>query len=444
MTRDLTVGSPPKILVQFALPLMGSVAFQQLYSIMDGIIAGRCINADALAAVGASYPITMIFTAIALGLNSGGMVLCSQKFGARQMEEFKTASYTSIITAVLFGVIAMVVGFVICNPMMTLLNTPANIYADSAAYLRIYCAGLIFVFLYNICNGIFSSMGDSMTPFLLLVVSSVSNIALDALFVMAFHWGVPSVALATLIAQAIGGVWAIVILIKRLRKMHSEMTPFFSAEMFKKVVLVSIPSILQQSFVSVCNLFIQRYVNGYGSAVIAGYSAAIKLNTFAIMLFGSLSNALTTFSAQNFGARKMERIRQGLRYGILLSLILIVPVTLLYVLAGDHLMMLFMTSANDEAVHTGQLFLWIAPPFYFVLVVKVMHDAVLRGAAAMKTFMISTFADLFLRIILAYWFQFYWGSTGIWLAWPFTWGIGMVIAVGFYRQGGWKKKHMNL
>lgn len=423
---------------------MGSVAFQQFYSIMDGIIAGRCINADALAAVGASYPITMIFTAIAIGLNSGGMVLCSQKFGARKMDEFKTAAYTSMITALLLGMMAMVVGLIICNPMMTLLNTPADIYAQSAAYLRIYCVGLLFVFLYNICNGIFSSMGDSMTPFLLLVVSSVSNIVLDILFVVGFHMGVASVALATLIAQAVGGVLAIAILLRRLRKMQSESAQLFSAEMFRKVVLVSIPSILQQSFVSVCNLFIQRYVNGYGAAVIAGYSAAIKLNTFAIMLFGSLSNALTTFSAQNFGAHKMDRIRRGLKDGILLSLIIIVPITLLYVLAGDRLMMLFMTSANEKAVHTGQLFLRIAPPFYVVLVIKVMHDAVLRGAAAMKTFMISTFADLFLRIILAYWFQFYWGSMGIWLAWPFTWGIGMVIAVGFYKHGGWKKKHMIL
>ncbi len=439
MTKDLTVGSPAKVLCMFSIPMVISVIFQQLYNLADSMIAGRFAGEDALAAVGASYPITMIFMAVAVGCNIGCAVVISQLFGAREYREVKEAASTTILASLVLSVVLTILGLALTVPLMKLIQTPDNIFADGALYLRIYIAGLVFLFLYNICNGIFTSLGDSKTPLYFLIGSSVGNIGLDYLFVAGFGWGVAGVAWATFIAQGVACILALVTLLVRIRKIPSEgKAPLFSWEMLRRVSLIAVPSILQQSFISVGNIFIQGLVNSFGSSVIAGYSAAIKLNTFSVTAFSSLSNSLSSFAAQNLGAGKEDRVRSGLRAGTLISLITAGIFFLLLTLFSSAMISLFMEEGSRQALDTGVTFLRIVAPFYLVISIKLAIDGVLRGAGAMKCFMISTFTDLILRVVLAFILAIPFGVTGVWLSWPVGWLASTGISIFFYRRGYWR------
>lgn len=441
MIKDMTKGEPGKVLLGFMLPMLGSVVFQQMYNIIDSVVAGKCIGPDALAAVGVSYPITMIFVAIAMGMNVGCSVLISQLFGAKKMKELKTTVFTALISVLVLSLVLTIFGQIGCNAMIRLLQTPDDIFKSSSLFLRIYIFGLIFVFLYNICNGIFTALGDSATPFYFLVASSVGNIILDLVFVVCFHFGVGGLAWATFTAQGMAAVLAFWVLMRRMKKIETEEYQKFSGEMLKKLAYLSIPSILQQSFVSVGNLFIQSIVNSYGSVVIAGYAGAIKLNTFAVTSFTTISNSLSNFVAQNVGAGKLERVKQGFRSCFKMSVCIIIPFSLLYVFGGNLMMRVFVNADSQAVIQEGVLFLRIVAPFYLTVGVKLVCDGVLRGAAAMKLFMITTFGDLILRVLLAFVLQLFWGAMGIWLAWPVGWTGGMCMSIAFYARGSWKKKN---
>lgn len=394
-----------------------SVIFQQLYNIADSIIAGKFAGEDALAAVGASYPITMIFMAIAVGSNIGCSVVISQLFGGRKYREMKTAIFTTLTASFLLSVFLMIAGLLGTESLMRMIQTPANIFDDGALYLRIYIGGFAFLFIYNVCTGIFTSLGDSKTPLYFLIGSSLGNVALDWLFVAVFEWGVAGVAWATFLAQGIACVLAFITLSVRIRAVKTEGKPQrFSWDMLFKISRIAIPSILQQSFVSVGNIFIQGLINGYGSSVIAGYSAAIKLNTFMITSFGTLGNGVSSFAAQNIGAGKTDRVKKGFKAGFVLALVIAVPVFIAYFFFGNAMISLFMNEESTKAMETGVMFLRIVSPFYLVISLKLLADGVLRGAGAMKEFMAATFTDLLLRVVLAFAFAPKLGTLGIWLS----------------------------
>lgn len=262
MNKDLTVGKPGSVLWKFCLPLFGSVIFQQLYNIADSFVAGKFINDDALAAVGNSYEITLIFIAFAFGCNIGCSVIVSQFFGAKRIDDLKTAVYTTLIASgVLCGVL-MLIGIFFDGQMLRLINTPDNVFADSKLYLDIYVLGLPFVFYYNVATGIFSALGDSKTPFLFLACSSLSNIFMDILFVAAFRMGVAGVAWATFLCQGVSCVLAVLFVHKRLQKLPADRhLQVFSWPILKRIAVVAVPSILQQSFISVGNIIIQSVIN---------------------------------------------------------------------------------------------------------------------------------------------------------------------------------------
>lgn len=435
MMKDLTTGKPNTVLWKFSIPMFVSVIFQQLYTIADSVIAGRYAGDNALAEVGASYPITMIFMAIAFGSNIGCSVVISNLFGQKEWKRMKTAIYTSLVASFALSVILTVFGVLLSGVFIDLLKTPGDIRSGAITYLQIYIGGFVFLFLYNVETGIFTSMGDSQTPLYLLIGSSVGNIVLDLLFVIQFHWGVPGVAWATFIAQGIACIVAFTILMGRLQKVKTDEKPkLFSMPMLKRISGIAIPSILQQSFVSVGNLFIQVLVNKSGADVISGYSAAIKLNTFAITSFSTLGNGISSFTAQNIGAEKYIRVRKGMRAGLKMVLLIAAMFFGCFFFLSEPLIRLFMNSESvtNEAVQTGVAFLHIVTPFYFVASVKLLADGVLRGASAMKDFMITTFTDLILRVILAYIFYPIWQATGIWLSWPIGWSIAAVLSITFY------------
>lgn len=441
MTKDLTVGNPQSILWRFTMPMFLSVIFQQLYNIADSIIAGKFAGEDALAAVGASYPITMIFMAIAVGSNIGCSVIISQLFGGKQYGKMKTAVTTTLISSVILSILLTIAGLLGSKALMILIKTPENIFADGDLYLRIYIGGFLFLFLYNISTGIFTSLGDSKTPLYFLIGSSVGNVFLDLLFVAVFHWGVAGVAWATFIAQGISCVLALFTVLKRLHAIQvNEPAALFSLPMLGKIAGIAVPSILQQSFVSVGNIFIQSLINGYGSSIIAGYSAAIKLNTFMITSFSTLGNGISSFAAQNIGAGKMERVKEGFAASVKFALCIAFPFFAAFFFFPKTMILLFMSEGSKLALDTGVTFLRVVSPFYFVICLKLMADGVLRGAGAVKAFMATTFSDLILRVILSFLLTIPFGVSGIWYSWPIGWTISTLLSLYFYFKGVWKLK----
>ena len=435
MNKDLTVGKTSSVLWKFCLPLFGSIIFQQLYNIADSFVAGKFVGEDALAAVGNSYEITLIFIAFAFGCNIGCSVITAQLFGAKNYKEMKTAIYTTLIAGGILCVILMAVGVIFCTDLLRLINTPDNVLADSKLYLDIYILGLPFVFYYNIATGIFSALGDSKTPLIFLACSSLSNIGMDILFVTSFQMGVAGVAWATFICQGISCILAVIVVFIRLAKIKTtEKSKIFSWKLLGKISVVAIPSILQQSFISVGNIIIQGIINSFGSAVMAGYSASIKLNNLVITSLTTLGNGISNFTAQNLGAQKPERVKEGFKSGIKLVWMLCIPLTILYIFAGKYLLCIFLDNPNGTAMDVGIELLRILAPFYIVISAKLVADGVLRGSEMMNKFMIATFTDLILRVILAKSLSIPFGTTGIWLAWPIGWSVATVLSVMFYRR----------
>lgn len=441
MTKDLTIGKPNRVLWQFCLPLFGSVIFQQMYNIADSLIAGQLIGENALAAIGNSYEITLIFIAFAFGCNIGCSVIVSQLFGAKRLNAMKTAVYTAFIASAFFCVLLMLFGIILGEKMLLLIQTPDVIMDDSRLYLDIYVWGFPFLLFYNIATGIFSGLGDSKTPFYFLAFSSVTNIIVDIWFVKGVGMGVAGVAWATFLCQGVSCILSMFVVLRRLNRFESkEKVAVFSWDLLRKIAAIAIPSIFQQSFISIGNIMIQGVINGFGPGVIAGYAASVKLNNLVITSLTTLGNGISNFTAQNIGAGKLPRVKEGFRAGIKMVWMLCVPFILLYVVFGRQLMNLFLSEPSIDALNTGIAFLRILAPFYLIISVKLATDGILRGAGMMKQFMVATFSDLILRVLLAVVLSGYLGSVGIWCAWPIGWSIGTVLSLRFYRGGVWNKK----
>ncbi len=442
MNKNLTFGAPDKVLWRFCFPLFGSVIFQQMYNIADSLIAGKFIGEQALAAVGNSYEITLIFIAFAFGCNIGCSVIVSQLFGAQRISEMKTAISTALITSVTVCILLEVFGICMGETMLGWMQTPKLLMKDSKLYLDIYVWGFPFLLFYNITTGIFSGLGDSKTPFCFLAFSSIANILTDICFVKELNMGVAGLAWATFICQGISCILSMFVIFQRIHRMKdNERSILFSWSLLRRIVKIAIPSILQQSFISIGNIIIQGVINGFGPGVIAGYAASVKLNNLVVTSFTTLGNGISNFTAQNIGAGKYMRVKEGLRAGIKMVWMLCIPFAAIYIAMGNRLIHLFLNDPSKEALQTGVIFLVILAPFYFVISMKLAADGVLRGAGMMKQFMFSTFSDLIIRVILAVVLSRMFGSVGIWCAWPIGWLVGTILSLKFYKNGPWNRKH---
>lgn len=437
MNKDLTIGNPSTVLWKFCLPLFGSVIFQQLYNIADSLIAGKFIGENALAAVGNSYEITLIFIAFAFGCNMGCSVITSMLYGEKNFERMKTAIYTSILFTVVVCGFLMMVGFLFSENLLNLIHTPDLIFMDSTVYLDIYMLGLPFLFFYNVSNGIFSALGDSKTPFYFLAFSSCSNILVDYLFVRYLQMGVAGVAWATFLCQGVSCILACWVVFDRLRKIKTKKVKWFSFSLLKRIVNIALPSTLQQSFVSVGNIIIQSIVNGFGASVIAGFSAATKLNNLVITSFTTIGNGISNYTAQNMGANEYKRVHEGYKAGVKMVWIICVPIVFLYFICSKQLIDLFLENPSMHVVNSGVSFLKIVSPFYFVISLKLVVDGILRGSSQMSDFMKSTFVDLLLRVLLSIIFSKMFGYIGIWMSWPVGWSVSTMLSNLFYHK--WKK-----
>lgn len=440
--RDLTEGSPSRVLISFCLPLFASVIFQQLYNLADSFVAGRFLGEDMLAAVGNGYEVTLLFIAFAFGLNIGCSVVVSRLFGARKLNDLKCAVYTTFIATAVVSVVLTLLGLVFCTPLLKLINTPDSILRDSEIYLYIYILGLPFVFFYNVSTGIFSALGDSKTPFVFLAVSSMANIGLDIVFVWFFpHLGTATVAIATFICQGASCVLALLFVLRRIKAIETTgKIKKFSFVMLRQIAIIAVPSILQQSFVSVGNIVIQGIINSFGTGVVAGYSASVKLNNLVITSMITIGNGISNYTAQNLGAGKKDRIKKGYFAGLRLVWALCIPFALGYFFFGENLSALFMKEATAEALSTAGTFLRIVSPFYIMVAMKLTADGVLRGLGKMGFFMAATFTDLVLRVGLSFVLSAQFADTGIWASWPIGWGVATVMSVTFYFLSVKKRK----
>lgn len=438
---SMITGNPTKALIAFTLPMVGGNLFQQFYNIVDSIIVGNVVGEDALAAVGASTAITMLFVMVAIGTGIGCSVVISQLFGAGRLEQMKTAISTALLSIFGFSIFLSMLGMIINKGLLRLMGTPENIFADASAYLQIYFYGFMFMFLYNAVSAIFNALGDSTKPLLFLMFSSILNIVLDLLFVVKFHMGVPGVAWATLISQGVSAVLSLLFLMNKLKKMKTEHYAKFDGNMLKRMIMVAIPTIIQQSMVSVGALLVQSVVNRFGSTFLAGYTAAIKIDSIAIVPMVAVGNAMSTYVAQNMGARKPERIPKGYRICLMMSASIGLSIALLLHFTGSDFIGLFMDSKSSaEAIAIGAEYLSIVSLFYFVMGIMNVNGGVLRGAADMKWFLLCSLCNLSVRVIITYALAEVTAGKIIMWASPIGWAVGLCVAGGRYFQGGWKKR----
>lgn len=446
MIKDLTKGNPVKVLIVFALPMLLSMVFQQMYNLADSIVAGNFGGVKALGALSASTPVTNLFVAIAVGGTLGSSVVISNLFGAKDYKKLKTTISTAIISLIVIAFICTIVGIFIVKPILEILNTPKNVMHDAKSYLQIYIFGFFFLFIYNIANAIFTGLGDSKTTLYLLIGSSVSNIGLDIAFAYLFNNVVLGVAWATFIAQSIASVVAILLLIHRLKSITvQEKYEKFDWQQLRAMMKIAIPSVLQQSFVSIGQLMVQSLVNGYGTEVLDGYATALKINSLAIMSIFTLANSMSSYTAQNLGNQDIERVKKGYHIMLILSLSLIAFIVFIVLIFSKQIISLFIQGTEGEDIHAvikaGQRFLILVVPFYFFVTIKIISDGVLRGAKQMKAFMFCTLLDLVIRVGVSYALSTVLGYDAIGVGFEIGWVISMIASFLCYFFYMKKMKH---
>lgn len=423
-----------------------SVCFQQLYNIADTIIAGKLVGNFALSAISSSYPITMILMMIGFGCGVGCGVVVSKFFGQKQYTRVKSCISTAFISIAVLALVCTLIAYLVAEPAMRALNTPSNIFGDAVEYLKIYIWGIGFLFLYNASSAMFQALGNSKTPLIMLIFSSIFNIVLDLLFVIVFNFGVVGLAWATFTAQGLSAIMSTGLLLYSLKKLpkdvKSEKFVFFSKVLFKQLFIIAVPSILQQSFISVGQLFIQGLINSYGNNVIAAFGSAFKISVFCTSVFVAISNALANYTSQNIGAAKLENLKKGLKAGNFINLMIALLFVVISLPLAPQLIGMFVSDGpgKSEIIRIGAEYIYIVFPFYLFVSVKVTFDGFLKGAGDMRSFMLSTFSDLLLRVgfsfLLVYVAKTY---LGIWWSWPIGWVIAMFVGIACYLSLRWKK-----
>ena len=431
---------PVSALLIFALPMMLGNFFQQAYTMADSVIVGRFVGEEALAAVGASYSLTNVFISIAIGGGVGASVITSQTFGSRDYSRMKRSVSTALLSFLAISLVLGAGGLLFSRQIMVLLRTPENILQDASTYLNIYFLGLPFLFMYNVLSSMFNALGRSRIPLYLLIFSSVLNVALDIYMVTALSMGVAGVAWATLIAQGISAVLSFVIFLWGLKSYPGKLDRLFDGRELKNMARVALPSILQQSTVSIGMMLVQSVVNSFGSQMLAGYSAAMRIESVCIVPMSAMGNAISSYTAQNIGAGKPERVRAGYRasYGIVFAIAAVI--CLAVQLLARPLVSLFMEEGGSSlAFETGMACTRFMGWFYVLIGLKMISDGVLRGAGDMTMFTVANLVNLGLRVVLAVTLAPQFGIQFVWMAVPVGWLINYGISFLEYRTGKWEQ-----
>ncbi len=439
----LITEKPWKALLLFAAPMIIGNLFQQFYTMVDSIVVGRFVSENALAAVGASYALTTVFISIAIGGGVGASVITSRYFGARDyrkmMLSIRTALTVFLVTSVVLGGVGLLIG----KQIMIALNTPSDVLGDATIYLNIYFLGLPFLFMYNILSAMFNALGRSQIPLYLLIFSSLFNIVLDIFFVKNLMMGVSGVAWATLIAQGISAVLSFMILLRELRHYKvEEKLPFFDKTEFSLMARVALPSILQQSTISIGMMLVQSVVNSFGAQVLAGFSATMRVESICIVPMSAMGNVMSSYTAQNIGAGKMERVKQGYHTGYGIVAVFAVILCLIVELSCHPLVLLFLgEDASAAAYQTGVGYLRFIGWFFVFIGIKMITDGLLRGAGDMAMFTVANMVNLGIRVFASMIFAPRFGVEVVWIVVPIGWIANYLISFAEYRTGKWERIH---
>lgn len=437
--------NPGRSLLFFAMPMIIGNLFQQFYNMADSVIVGKFVSEEALASVGASYSLTTVFIMIAIGGGIGSSVIISQFLGAKEYEKMKTSIYTALISFFVLSMTLFAVGMLAKEYLLTLLNTPSNIFDDAVLYLKIYFMGLPFLVMYNILSSVFNALGKSKIPLYLLIFSSLLNVILDLYMVIVLRMGVAGVAIATVIAQGISAVISFSVLMNTLKLYEGDAKNLskFDPQILKKMIVIAVPSILQQSIVSIGMVLVQSVVNGFGSSVLAGYSAASRIESICIVPMIATGNAISTFTAQNLGAGQQERVREGYASGYKIIISFSVIMALLIAMFHRPIISIFLdTNSGSEAFDIGIGYLKFVGYFFVFIGLKSITDGLLRGAGDMVLFTISNLVNLSIRVLVAFKYAPIWGVQAVWYAVPMGWAANYIISFSYYLTGKWKEKHL--
>lgn len=446
MNQNMITGSPARSLIAFAIPMILGNLFQQFYSLADSIIVGRTLGQNALAAVGSTVTVVMVYVAIANGLAIGCSVVISQLFGSGDYRKMKTAFNTSFMAFVGLSVLFLIIGFSTCNAIVHLTGIPDAIVQDAKSYYYVYAAGFPGLFFYNVSNSGYNALGKSRMPLLFLLISSVLNIGLDLLFILKFHWGVAGAAFATTISQYLAAAVSFITLLLYIRKhfQTAEKPKLFSGILLKSIAKVAIPSMITSSVISLGFVALQSLINSFGTDVMAAYTSAVRIDGIAIVPIVQIGNATSTFTAQNIGAGKIERVPKGYHVSLLMNAVICAAVGVLLFFLGSAFVGLFLdakTSAN--AIQIGSEYLRIVGSFYFLMGAMNASTGVLRGAGDATWAMVAVLCNFASRVAYAYIMVAITGDYHmIWWSNIIGWSVGLIIAFIRYRTGKWKTKSL--
>lgn len=432
-------GKPWSAILKFALPMIIGNLFQQLYTMADSVVVGRYVSENALAAVGASYSLTNVFIAVAIGGGIGASVMVSRYFGARKYDKMKNSVYTALISFLIVSVALAVFGFFAGKDIMILLNTPENTIDLAAEYLQIYFLGMPFLFMYNVLSSMFNALGKSKIPLYLLIFSSVFNVALDVFMVKNLGMGVSGVAWATFIAQGISAALAYFIFMREMKTFSEKPKKIYDGREFNLMLRIALPSILQQSTVFIGLMLMQAVVNGFGSEALAGFSAAARIEGICVVPMAAMCNAMSSYTAQNLGAGKELRVVQG--YHLSFGIVGVFAIAICVVLEVFNVQIISLFLGNDGttvALETGVRYLQFMGWFFVLIGMKMITDGVLRGAGDMPVFTIANLVNLGFRVAFAAICAPIFGIDMVWFAVPIGWAINFIISYAEYKTGKWK------
>jgi putative MATE family efflux protein len=438
--RDLTVGKESRIIFQFALPMLIGNVFQQLYTLINSIIVGNFVGKEALAAVGASFPLIFTLISLVIGIAIGATIVIAQYFGAKDMKNVTKAIDTLMVFTLIASVIVTLAGILLSRPIFKLTGLPDDILPLAVDYFNIYMLGLVFAFGFNSLSAVLRGMGDSKTPLYFLVISTVLNIGLDLIFVLVFKWGVKGVAWATVISQAVALLFAIVYLNRRHEIIRlTWRKPEFDRAILNKSMRIGFPVGFQQAFVALSMLAMYWLVNRFGTNVTAAFSVAFRIDSFASMPAMNFAMALSAFVGQNLGAQKPERVKSGLLSTFYMTAVISIAISLVGIFFAGPVMRLFTSDA--EVIAIGKDYLQIVTGFYVVFSTMFVVGGVMRGAGDTFVPMLLTFFALWIvRIPVGYIMSESIGYQGIWWCIPIAWVVGLGLSYLYYLTGRWKKK----
>jgi len=438
--KDLSVGKESRIIFQFALPMLLGNVFQQLYTIINSIIVGNFIGKQALAAVGASFPLLFTLISLVIGVGIGATIIIAQYFGAKDIKNVIRTIDTLFVFMFFASILTTLIGIILSKPIFQLIQLPADILPYAVDYFNIYMLGSVFFFGFNSITSILRGMGDSKTPLYFLIISTILNIALDLIFVVGFKFGVKSVALATVISQAVALILAIIYLNRTHDFINLSWRRLeFDREILNKSLKIGFPVGFQQAFVALSMLAMYWLVNRFGTDATAAYSVVFRIDTFASMPAMNFAMALSAFVGQNLGAQKPERVRHGLLSTFYMTTAISIAISLIGIFFAEPLMRLF--TKDLEVIAIGKGYLQIVSGFYVVFSTMFIVGGVMRGAGDTFIPMLITFFALWVvRIPVGYFLSEKWGYHGIWWAVPIAWVVGLGLSFLYYMTGRWKRK----